>query len=151
MGKKPDWPWSIPSYQFSSIWLVRVIISPSLNPSSPSFSGSKSYRARQHGWSMWAPKEKKHKSNMHKNLNTYKYPFYCTYDRFCCFCYHSYSDDSSSIISIFGLPNFVRRQLLASDSLQLLSVPAGISLGIAKEPSYSQAQTWKHNCDQFGI
>ena len=29
-------------------------MSPSLKPSSPSFSGSKSYRARQQGWSMGA-------------------------------------------------------------------------------------------------
>ena len=36
-------------YQFSSIWLVRVIMSPSLNSSSPSFSGSKSYSALAHG------------------------------------------------------------------------------------------------------
>ena len=36
-------------YQFSSIWLVSVIISPSPNSSSPSFSGSKSYSAFAHG------------------------------------------------------------------------------------------------------
>lgn len=114
MGKKPDWPWSIPSYQFSSIWLVRVMISPSLNPSSPSFSGSKSYRARQHGWSMWTPMEKKHKEKMCLKISTVQYPFYhCTYYRLCCFWCHSYADDSSLITSKFGLLNFIRRQLSA--------------------------------------
>lgn len=54
MGKKPELPCSIPSYQLSSILLVKVMMSPSLKPSSPSFSGSKSYSARQEGWSSGA-------------------------------------------------------------------------------------------------
>lgn len=37
-----------------SIWLVSVMMSPSRKPSSPSFSGSKSYRALQLGWSRGA-------------------------------------------------------------------------------------------------
>ena len=48
-GKYPERPSTSPSSQFSSIRLSSEIMSPSLNDSSPSFSASKSYKARQHG------------------------------------------------------------------------------------------------------
>ena len=38
------------SHQLSSTFCLRVMMSPSLKPSSPAFSGSKSYRAWQVGW-----------------------------------------------------------------------------------------------------
>lgn len=37
-------------YQLSSTFCLRVMTSPSLNPSSPAFSGSKSYKAWADGW-----------------------------------------------------------------------------------------------------
>lgn len=50
IGKYPVLPFSIPSNQLSSTFCLRWITSPSLNPSSPGFSGSKSYKACAVGW-----------------------------------------------------------------------------------------------------
>ena len=48
-GKYPVLPFSVPSYQLSSILVFRLIVSPSLKLSSPGLSASKSYSAWQEG------------------------------------------------------------------------------------------------------
>lgn len=76
-GKNPVCPWTAPSYQLSSIWETKVTMSPIFKPSSPSFSGSKSYKTLQHGSTAGTHGNKKGREILKKQQHIIKILSFC--------------------------------------------------------------------------